>query len=173
MGLFDKVMGAINNPNLQANTSQLGGILNTAQQLSNTLGVDQGTVNTAMSVVGNFTKSALQDKRAENGEQAAQSIVNQFSGLNPSPEAIRALFSSTQVSQMINIIAQRTGLDASIITNMLPQLVSMVLSFLNSGTNSQNPVQGNNPVLHGFLDADGDGDVDIADAMQMAGRFLK
>jgi len=31
---------------------------------------------------------------------------------------------------------------------------------------------GANPVLNAFLDADRDGDVDIADAMQMAGRYL-
>lgn len=173
MGLFDKVMGAINNPNLQANTSQLGGILNTAQQLSNSLGVDPSTVNTAMSVVGNFTKSALQEKRAEEGEEAAQSIVSQFSGLTPSPAAITALFSSGQVSEMINVISEKTGLDASMINNILPQLVPMVLNFLNSGSNALNSVGGGNPVLSGFLDADGDGDVDIADAMQMAGRFMK
>lgn len=173
MGLFDKVMGAINDPSLQANTSQLGGILNTAQQLSNTLGVEQGTVNTAMSVVGNFTKSALQEKRAENGEEAAQSIVSQFSGLTPSPAAITALFSSGQVSEMINVISEKTGLDVSMINNILPQLVPMVLSFLNSGSNALNSVGGGNSVLSGFLDADGDGDVDIADAMQMAGRFMK
>ncbi|MFM7425683.1 MAG: hypothetical protein ACKO7W_11940 [Elainella sp.] len=31
---------------------------------------------------------------------------------------------------------------------------------------------GNNTVLDSFLDADGDGDVDIGDAMSMAGCFL-
>jgi uncharacterized protein YidB (DUF937 family) len=171
MGLFHGIMAAVNNPNLQANTNQLGSIINTAQQLSNSLGVDEQTVNTAMSVVGNYTKSALQQKRAEEGEEAAKSIVNQFSGLTPSPEAINALFSSTQVSEMMNLISQKTGLDVSIISNILPQLVPMVLQFLNSGSNVLNSA-GGNPVLNSFLDADGDGDVDIADAMQMGKRFL-
>jgi hypothetical protein len=54
---------------------------------------------------------------------------------------------------------------------MLPILVPLVLKFLQSGNNTQNP-QGSNPVLNTFLDADGDGDVDIADAMQMAGRYM-
>ena len=172
MGLFDKIMGAVSDPNLLANTNELVKIASTAQQLSNNLGVDPGTVNTAMSVVGNFTKSALQQKRAEEGEQAAQSLVHRFSGLHASPEAIKALFSSTQVSQMINLISQKTGLDVSMISNILPMLVPMVLDFLNTGANVQNPAGGGNPVLNNFLDADGDGDVDIADAMQMAGRFL-
>jgi len=171
MGLFDGIMAAVNNPNLQANANQLGGIMNAAQQLSNSLGVDQQTVNTAMSVVGNYTKSALQQKRTEEGEEAAKSIVNQYSGLTPSPEAITALFSSTQVSEMMNLISQKTGLDLSIISSILPQLVPMVLQFLNSGSNVLNSA-GSNPVLNSFLDADGDGDVDIADAMQMGRRFL-
>ena len=38
---------------------------------------------------------------------------------------------------------------------------------------TQNPEQGSNNVLNSFLDADGDGDVDIADFMGMASRFLK
>jgi uncharacterized protein YidB (DUF937 family) len=172
MGLFDGIMAAVNNQNLQANTNELGSIINTAQQLSNTLGVDQQTVNSAMSVVGNYTKSALQEKRAEEGEEAAKSIVNQFSGLTPSAAAITALFSSGQVGEMINAISEKTGLDPSTIDGILPQLVPMVLKFLNSGSSILNSV-GGNPVLSSFLDADGDGDVDIADAMQMAGKFLK
>ena len=51
-------------------------------------------------------------------------------------------------------------------------LVPLVLQFLQSGTNSQNPQSGGNSVLNSFLDADGDGDVDISDAMGMASRFL-
>jgi len=173
MGLFDGIMAAVNNPNLQANTNQLGNIINQAQQLSNSLGVDQGTVNTAMSVVGNYTKSALQQKRTEEGEEATKSLVNQFSGFTPSPEAITALFSGSQVSEMINVISQKTGLDVSMIDNILPQLVPLVLNFLNAGSNAQNPTEAGNPVLSSFLDADGDGDVDIADAMGMMGKFLR
>jgi hypothetical protein len=45
------------------------------------------------------------------------------------------------------------------------------LKFLQTGNNTSNP-QGSNPVLNSFLDADGDGDVDIADAMKMAGRYF-
>jgi hypothetical protein len=51
-------------------------------------------------------------------------------------------------------------------------LVPLVLNLLKTGSNAQNPAQGSNPVLNTFLDADGDGDVDITDAMSMAGRFL-
>jgi hypothetical protein len=57
------------------------------------------------------------------------------------------------------------------IQSMLPMLVPLVLKFLQTGNNTQGG-QGGNPVLNTFLDADGDGDVDIADAMQLASRHL-
>jgi hypothetical protein len=53
-----------------------------------------------------------------------------------------------------------------------------VLSLLKQGSpqpvagGSTSNTTGANTVLNGFLDSDGDGDVDIGDAMSMAGRFL-
>jgi hypothetical protein len=55
------------------------------------------------------------------------------------------------------------------IEQLLPVLVPIVLNFLKTGASSQS---GGNSVLNSFLDADNDGDVDIADAMQMATRYL-
>jgi hypothetical protein len=54
---------------------------------------------------------------------------------------------------------------------MLPTLVPLLLNFLKTGAPIQDQA-GANPVLNSFLDSDGDGDVDIADAMRMAGGFL-
>jgi hypothetical protein len=54
---------------------------------------------------------------------------------------------------------------------LLPILVPLVLNLLNSG-HHQDPQQGGNSVLKGFLDSDRDGDVDISDALKMAGQFL-
>lgn len=172
MGLFDNIAGAISNPNMLASAGQLGGILNTVQELSNSEGLDASTTNTAMSVVGNYVKSALQEKRAESGEEAVKSIVNQFSGTTPNPAAVTSLFSPQQIGEIIGVISEKTGVDMSMIQNALPMLVPVVLNLLNSGSDSGNPIAGDNPVLSGFLDADGDGDVDIADAMKLAGGFL-
>ena len=54
MGLFDQVMSAVNNPNTQGSMDQIGGILNTVQQLSGNAGTDSSTMQSAMGVVGNF-----------------------------------------------------------------------------------------------------------------------
>ena len=171
MGLVDQIMSAIGNSNQAATTGQMASILSTVQQVSDSYGADPSTINSALSIVGNYVRAALQEKRDTDGEEQAQSLVNQFSGAYPNPQAVHSLFSPNQIEGVVEAVAQRTGLNTGIVHQMLPILVPLVLNLLQTGTNSQNP-QGSNPVLNAFLDADGDGDVDIADAMQMAGRYL-
>jgi len=172
MGLFDDVLNAINSPDRQGSMDQIGGILNTVQQLSGNAGTDSSTIQSAMGIVGNFVRSSLQETRVKQGEPQAQSIVNQFSGTSPNSQAVNALFSSGMQQQVAQAIAQRTGLDANMALQMLPMLVPLVLQFLQSGANSQNP-QSENSVLHSFLDANGDGNLDISDAIQLASRFMR
>lgn len=172
MGLFDQILGAIDNPNQQGSANQLGNILNTVQQLSGNTGADPSTMQTVLSLVGGQVRSALQQQRATNGDEYAQTLVNQYGGTSPNPSAVSSLFSPGMQQQVASAISQRTGLDANMVMQMLPMLVPIVLNFLKTGSNPQNP-QGGNPVLNTFLDADGDGDVDIADAMNMAGRYLR
>ncbi len=172
MSLFNAILSAIDNPNLLANSGQLAGILNSAQQLSSSYRSDPSIVESAMSVVGKYVRSSLQEKRNSGGEAQAQALVNQFSGTQPSTQAVQALFSNPQIQNIIQEVENRTGLDASKIQGMLPMLVPLVLNFLKTGTNKSNP-QGANSVLSNFLDADGDGDVDMMDAIQMASRYLQ
>jgi hypothetical protein len=171
MGLFDQILGAIDNPDQQASPGQLGEILSTVQQLSNNANTDPSTIQNVLSVVGGYARSALQQKRATEGEQQTQEFVNQFAGTHPSTQAVNLLFNAPQIQQIVQQVAGRTGLGADTIQAMLPILVPLVLKFLQTGNNTSNP-QGSNPVLNSFLDADGDGDVDIADAMKMAGRYF-
>jgi hypothetical protein len=172
MGLFDQIVGALNDPQLQANVGQLDGLLNTAQQLGTQLGASPETTQTLMSVAGSYVRSALQEKRSQEGNESVQAFVNEHGGTTPDPAAVRDLLSPQQQNQLIAAVSQRTGIDSQTIQSVLPMVVPMILSFLQTGANTQNPQQAQNPVLSGFLDADGDGDVDMADAMQMAGKFL-
>lgn len=172
MGLFDQIINAIDSQDQQGNTSQLDSNLNTMQQLSNSYGADPSTMQSALSIVGNYVRGALQQQRSVNGAESAQNIVNQYSGNYPNPQAVDSLFSGGQVAQIAAEVASKTGLNAGTIQQMLPILVPMVLNLLQSGTRTQNPQGGANPVLNAFLDADRDGDVDIADAMQLASRHL-
>lgn len=171
MSLFDQILGAIENPNQQGSPGQLGEIFSTVQQLSNNANTDPSTIQSVLSVVGSYARSALQQKRADEGEQQTQEFVNQFGGTQPSNQAVNLLFSTPQIQQIVQEVESRTGLSSGTIQAMLPFLVPIVLKFLQTG-NSASHAQGANPVLNTFLDADGDGDVDIADAMQMAGRYF-
>ncbi len=171
MSLFDQIINAIDNPERQASPSQLGEILSTVQQLSNNSHTDPSTIQSVLSVVGNHARSALQQKRANEGEQQTQAFINQFGGTHPSTQAVQLLFNTPQIQQIVAEVERRTGLSSATIQAMLPMLVPLVLKFLQTG-NSTTSSQGSNPVLNSFLDADGDGDVDLADAMRMAGRYL-
>lgn len=171
MGLFDSIMGAINSPTKEASPSQLGSILGMAKQLTGNSGASFDQVQSLMSVVGSFTRSSLKEKRDAEGENQVQSLVNQFSGTFSNPLAVRALFTLPQVQQIIAIASQKTGLPEDTIESMLPTVLPLVLNLLQTGRETDNP-EGGNSVLSSFLDADGDGDVDISDAMKMASRFL-
>jgi Bacterial protein of unknown function (DUF937) len=169
MGLFDQILGAIVNPNQQGSLDQLGGIMSAVQQLSGNTGTDSSAIGSVMAVVGSQVRSALQQKQANEGPDAVEGLVNQFAGNSPNPQAVASLFSPAMQQQVAEIASQRTGMDAGLIQQMLPMVVPMVLNFLHSGASTQG---GGNPVLSSFLDADGDGDTDIADAMQMASKYI-
>jgi len=173
MPLFDQIMGALNNPEQQASTNQLGAILNTVQQLSGGQGGNSDNQQVVMSVVGNYVRSALRQQRASGGEGQVDALLKQFAGTGTNPAAVSALFSPQQQQQLSQDVAQRTGMNATQVQGMLATLVPVVLNLLASGQrqNSSSAVGGNS-VLSTFMDSDGDGDVDLGDAMSMASRYL-
>lgn len=172
MGLFDQIINAIDNPEQQASSGQLSDIFNTTQQLSNTYNTNPSTMQSLLSIVGNQVRNALQQKRSREGYEQAQSFVNQYGGTYPNPQAVNSLFAPSQLAQIATIAAQQTGLNSNTIQQMLPILVPLVLNLLQSGSRTQYPQTGANPVLNAFLDADRDGDVDVADTIQLASRYL-
>ena len=171
MSLFNQIINALDNPEQEANTNQLGGILDTVQQLSGNYQTQPSAIESAMSVVGNFTRSSLREQRSRRGDDTVQQLINSFGGNRASSQALNALFNSSQLQDMTRQISNRTGLDSRTIQSMLPILVPLVLNMLKTGRNTRNASMGNN-VLNSFLDTDGDGDVDVADAMRMASRHL-
>ena len=172
MSIFNQILSAIDNPEREASDSQLGSILDTVQQLSGSYQANPSTVQSAMSIVGNYTKSALQQQRRQGGTARVNQLVNQFGGTQASPQVLSSLFGSSQLQSMAEQISSRTGLNSRTIMAMLPILVPLVLNLLKTGNNKRN-VQGSNPVLNSFLDSDGDGDVDLNDAINMASRHLR
>lgn len=173
MGLFDQILGAVSNPNQQGSLGQIGSIINAVNQLSDRTGADPSTIQSVLGIVGNYVRSSLQEKQATSGNEEAQALVNQYSGTSDNPQAVNSLFSPAMQQQVAEVASQRTGLDAGTIQQLLPLAVPVVLNFLQSGANAHNPQAGGNPILNSFLDADRDGDVDIADAIQLASQYIR
>ena len=171
MSIFNQILGAIDNPEMEASTGQLGSIFDTVQQLSGSNQTSPDAIQSAMSIVGNYTKSALRQKRSNGNMSQVNQLVNQFGGTRANSQVMSALFSSGQIQEMIQKISLRTGLDSKVILSMLPVLVPLVLNLLKTG-NRRGNVNAQNPVASSFLDSDGDGDVDLADALGMASRYL-
>jgi hypothetical protein len=168
MGLFDQILSAVSNPDQQASNDGLSNIINTVGQLSGNNGLDPSLVNSALSIVGHHVRSSLQQQRSESGDSQVEGLVNQFAGTGYNPDAVSSIFSGGQLDGVIQSVSERTGLDPNTIQSLLPTLVPIILNFIQSGSNNG----GGNPVLNSFLDSDRDGDVDIADAIGMAGRYL-
>ncbi len=170
MGLFDQILGAIENPNQQGSVGQIGNIINTVEQLSNSAGTDSSTMQSALGIVGNYVRSALQEKQASEGNEAVQDVVNQFGGTSSNPEAVNSILSPVIQQEIGQVLQERTGLDAGVVEQLLPMLVPVVLHLLQSGSHAQDPQGGENPVLNSFLQ--GEGGFNIANVVQMASQFL-
>lgn len=176
MSLFDQILNAVNNPQQQASPDQLNSIFGVAQQLAGNQGIDPSLTQAAMSILGRHVRSSLQQQQATQGTDHTMALVNQFAGLASNPQAVQALFPGGQQQNVANDISQRTGLNSSLVMSLLPVLVPLVLQFLQSGATNQQAnagmPTGGNPVLNTFLDGDRDGDVDLGDAMRLAGQFF-
>ncbi len=179
MGLFDQIVSAINNPTQEASSAQLSNVLNTVQQVAATQGIDLSKAQSILSVLGSHVRTALQEKQATQGASTTASLVNQLAGSTGGLQAVQQLFNPNQQEQVAQDVAQKTGLNMAAIQNMLPVLIPVVMNLLKMG-NAQpqagaappTGAAGGNPLLNAFLDADGDGDVDVGDAINLASRFL-
>jgi len=171
MSIFNQILSAIDNPEREASNDQLGSIFDTVQQLSGNYQAKPDAIQSAMSIVGNYTKSALRQQRNSGKTAGVNQLVNQFGGTRANSQILSTLFSTSQIQDMVAQISRSTGLKGGTIAAMLPILVPLVLNLLKTG-NKRGNVQDSNPVISSFLDSDGDGDVDLNDALGMASRYL-
>ncbi len=173
MGMFDVIAGAIANPNTQGSTNQVASILGAVQQIAgNQQGLNAAVTPALMSTVGSFVRSSLQQKRANEGPSAVESLIHQFAGTHPNLAAVQAVFNAGQQEQVASAVAQKTGMTSQAVMALLPMLVPLVLNLLKTGSSKAESAAAANPVLNAFLDSDGDGDVDLGDLMAQAGKFI-
>lgn len=173
LNLFNTLLSAIDDPSKQASTGGLSNIIGTVQQLGGS-GVDSKSVQALMGIAGKYVRAGLQQQQSDGN---AQAIVNQYGGTDPSEAAVAAILDAPQIEQLIAEVEQRTGLDSGTVRSLLPTVIPMVLGLLKMGeakAGAEPSADGsNNALLTGFLDTDGDGDIDVGDALKMASRFLR
>lgn len=173
MSLFEQVLKAVNEPNKQASPSQLSQIIQMVEQVSQVGGVNRQTTQVIASIAGKYVRSALKEKQQSQGMEETEAVIEKYSGTNPNAEAVNAVMTPEKQQEMAQEVANTTGLNTEMIQSMLPTLIPIILQLLQAGANNTKaPGQGNNSVLQSFLDTDGDQDVDIADALSLAQRFL-
>lgn len=172
MKLFERIADAVNSPEREASTGQVDSTLSIVQALAQSHGISPEATRTIASIVGGYIRSNLKDTRKDQGEAQAESLVNRYSGVSPDQSSVQALFNDQQRSEMVQKASQRTGVHAGAIQAILPILVPAILNLLKTGAVSQSGSRKGNSVLSAFLDSNRDGDVDIGDAIAMAGEYL-
>lgn len=171
MGLFFDVLSAINNPNQQANVSQLESITQSIQQAASTQGIDASKTQSLMSALGGLIRPALKQQQTVMGGSQLETLLARLGGSGASTIAMTSLFPPQIQQQMIQTIAQKTGLSPNMLQSLIPVLVPAVLGLLNMGSTKPG-IDGGNPLLSAFLDGDQDGDTDLGDVFKFASRFL-
>ncbi|ELR96234.1 DUF937 domain-containing protein [Gloeocapsa sp. PCC 73106] len=171
MGLFFDVLSAINNPNQAASIDQLSQVTNSVNDVASTNGLDPSNMQGVMSSLSGFLRPALQQKMA-GGSNPLESMMGQFTGGGGAGLSdLTSLLPGNLQTEMISGMAQKTGLDSSMLQGMLPKLLPAVMGLLNMGKTTGG-MGGGNPLLKAFLDSDRDGDVDLGDVFKFSNRFL-
>ncbi|PAX55193.1 DUF937 domain-containing protein [Brunnivagina elsteri] len=171
MSIFFDLLSAINNPNQQANVSQLSSIINSVQNLTTNQGIDKSQLQSIMSIVGNQIRPALQQQEAIIGKGRLENLVSQVV-ISGGESALQSLFSPQLMQQIAETVTKQTGMNSNLIQSALPTLTSAVLSLLQMGAPQTGAWGNSNPLLNSFLDTDSDGDTDLGDVMKFANRFL-
>jgi Bacterial protein of unknown function (DUF937) len=170
MALIFDVLSAINNPNQQANVGQLETITQALGQTAATHGLNSAQMPTVLSALGSVVGPALAQQKELLGGEQVENLIHQ-AGSSGSASALQALFSGSMQNEMIQSVAQKTGLNPSMLQPLVITLLPTILGFLNMGS-AKPGQQGSNALLNTFLDSDHDGDTDLGDVMKFAGRFL-
>jgi Bacterial protein of unknown function (DUF937) len=165
MSLFFDVLSAINNPNQQANISHLETMTSTVQKVAGDHGIPSSQMPTILSAVGSAVLPALQQKAGGGGNPLEQMMGGALGNA-----ALQNLLPAQAQTQLVEGLAQKTGLNASMLQSMVPALIPIVMGFLNMGANK--PGQpGGNPLLSAFVGGD-QGGSDLGNVLTMANRFL-
>lgn len=170
MGLFFELLSAVNNPNQRGSVDQLRKVMDNIQALSANSGISLSTMQTVMSALGSSIYPTLKQQTLTTGNQSLDSWVDQFSGTTLGTRALQLFLIPELQQQILQRIAQRTGLNPTILQPSLPELLMAAMNFLSMGE-SHSGMPGLNPVLKTFLNSEHNG-ADLGDVFKFTHRFL-
>jgi hypothetical protein len=194
MNFFDVLVSSIQDPQSATQKSDLEGLLGallggapgTAQAREIPSGAAEGLAGT----VGSILKPALREAGQQGGIEGIDALLGSLKQNANSPQALERTLGHNRMEQMVNKAQQKSGLPTGDIMSMLPVIIPALVSLLQSGARAgaapsapaartgataDDPFAAlaSNPLLKGFLDSDGDGDVDMQDLVQLGSKFLQ
>jgi len=178
MSLFDAVLASLNDPSRATQSSDLEDLVSAFGGG----GASSTNAGQIAGLIGGFLKPMLQEEQAVGGAQGVDSFLQDIRQSASSPEQLRQVLGADRMDQMVGRAEQKTGLDASAIFRLLPIAIPAVIGLLQSGRPAATAAEGatgaatrsqTNPILAQFLDADRDGDLDIADVVRLTSIFLQ
>ena len=196
MNFFDVLVSSMKDPQAGTQKSDLEGLLGAllggapaaAQQTTRQIPAEaaEGLAGT----VGRVLKPALREAGQQGGIEGIDALLGSLKQNASSPQALERTLGRERMDQMVTQAQQKSGLPVDAIMSMLPVIIPALVGLLQSGARagaapsatsartgatSDDPFAAlaSNPLLKGFLDSDGDGDVDMADLVAMGSKFLR
>ena len=196
MNFFDVLVSSMQDPQAGTQKSDLEGLLGallggapaSAQQTTRQIPAEaaEGLAGT----VGRVLKPALREAGQQGGIEGIDALLGSLKQNANSPQALERTLGRERMDQMVTQAQQKSGLPVDTIMSMLPVIIPALVGLLQSGARagaapsapsartgatSDDPFAAlaSNPLLKGFLDSDGDGDVDMQDLVRLGSKFLQ
>ncbi|MBE9112435.1 DUF937 domain-containing protein [Nodosilinea sp. LEGE 07298] len=171
MSLFFDVLSSINNPNQQGSIDQLSSVMTSVQDLASSQGLNSDQVGSLLNAVGGALQPTLKQQASTFGAGQLEGMLGKLSGAGGAAALTSAIPLQMQ-QQLIQAVAQKSGLNAGMIQTMLPKLLPVALGLLGMGAAKPGAPSGGNPLLGAFLNAGSPSTTDLGTLMTFASRFL-
>jgi hypothetical protein len=198
MNFFDVLVSSIQDPQSATQKSDLEGLLGAllggapGTAPSQARQIPSGAAEGLAGTVGSVLKPALREAGQQGGIEGIDALLGSLKQNANSPQALERTLGHDRMEQMVNKAQQKSGLPTGDIMSMLPVIIPALVSLLQSGARAgaapsapsvrtgatataDDPFAAlaSNPLLKGFLDSDGDGDVDMQDLVRLGSKFLQ
>jgi hypothetical protein len=194
MNFFDVLVSSIQDPQAGTQKSDLEGLLGAllGGEPSGTPGqtrqLPPDAAEGLAGTIGSVLKPALREAGEQGGIQGIDALLGSLQQNANSPQALERTLGHDRMEQMVNQAQKKSGLPTDTIMQMLPVILPALVALLQSGARSGSPAPAaqtgatagdplaglaSNPLLKGFLDSDGDGDVDMTDLINLGSKFLR